>query len=334
MSCRELVDLPDRVLARLSGELSPEEEADLGRHLVSCGDCRAEAAELESVWARLGTDPEPVPSRGFARRTLEAIEEATIARRLVRFPHRRAWAMLAQAAVVALAASAGWATARFGSGPASAPEAVPTPSRAMGSSPVALVPVSARRTLDVSSAVPDLSGRPPLSNVSFRPADETGKVGISFDVTTRYTVVGRPGDDGLSSLLPYLLADASNEGARGRALDLVSSSVASGSTASPEVVSALVATLRTDRNPGVRRKAAEALGQLPPSPEIRQALVDTLKAEPNPGIRIVAVEALARAARELKDPAAIETLRERAADGRENGYVRVQAASALAGLTM
>ncbi|MCE7959435.1 MAG: hypothetical protein DYH06_16085, partial [Acidobacteria bacterium ACB2] len=175
---------------------------------------------------------------------------------------------------------------------------------------------------------------PALANVSFRPADESGKVGVSFDVTTRYTVVGRPGDDGLARLLPYLLAGAATEGTRGRALDLVSSSMASGSATSPEVVSALVTTLRTDRNPGVRRKAAEALGQLPPSPEIRQALVETLKAEPNPGIRIVAVEALARAARELRDPAAIETLRERAADGRENGYVRVQAASALAGLTM
>ncbi|KAA0255121.1 MAG: hypothetical protein EDX89_07455 [Acidobacteria bacterium] len=328
MSCRELVDLPDRVLARLSGELSPEEEAGLARHLGECADCRQEAAELESVWNRLGKDPEPVPARGFARRTLEALEEATLARRVVRFPRRGAWAVLAQAAVVVLAASAGWIAARSGATTRRVPSlAAPAPA-------VALVPVSSERTLDAASAVPDLSGRPALANVSFRPADESGKVGVSFDVTTRYTVVGRPGDDGLARLLPYLLAGAATEGTRGRALDLVSSSMASGSATSPEVVSALVTTLRTDRNPGVRRKAAEALGQLPPSPEIRQALVETLKAEPNPGIRIVAVEALARAARELRDPAAIETLRERAADGRENGYVRVQAASALAGLTM
>jgi hypothetical protein len=41
------------------------------------------------------------------------------------------------------------------------------------------------------------------------------------------------------------------------------------------------------------------------------------------------VEGLAKAAITLRDPAAIETLREKASDDRETGYVRVKAARAL-----
>lgn len=328
MSCRELLDVSDRVIARLAGELPREAEADLERHLEGCAECRAQAAALAESWERLAEDPDPVPSRRFARETLERMEEATVARRLVRFPSRRSWApLLSRAAALAVAAAGGFLAARLSSTPA--PLASP-----QGAPSFAVVPVGTERTLDASRTVPDLSARPRLDNVVYLPSDPSGRIGVSFDVTTRYTVVGRPEDRGLSGLLPHLVSEAGTEGARGRALDLVSQSVAAGAAASPEVVSALVETLRTDRNPGVRKKAAEALSQLPPSREVREALVETLKKEPNPGIRIVAVEGLSRAASELKDPSAIETLRELSSDRNENGYVRVKAASALAGLTL
>ncbi|HTS03317.1 MAG TPA: HEAT repeat domain-containing protein, partial [Thermoanaerobaculia bacterium] len=85
----------------------------------------------------------------------------------------------------------------------------------------------------------------------------------------------------------------------------------------------------TDRNPGVRKKAAEALAQMPPTPETRDALAAALKNDPNPAVRILAVEGLAKAATVLKDASSIETLRQKASDDHENGYVRSQAALAL-----
>mgnify|MGYP003949760711 CR=1 FL=1 len=54
----------------------------------------------------------------------------------------------------------------------------------------------------------------------------------------------------------------------------------------------------------------------------------------NPAIRILAVEGLAKAAKELKDPDTIQTLREKASDDKENGYVRNQAALALRDLQL
>ena len=107
--------------------------------------------------------------------------------------------------------------------------------------------------------------------------------------------------------------------------------MAPGSTAaaSPEIVEVLVRTLKDDGNPGVRKKAAEALVQLPPSPAIRDALALALRKDANPAVRMIAVEGLAKAATTLRDPLSIETLREKAGDETEPGFVRVKAASAL-----
>jgi len=153
---------------------------------------------------------------------------------------------------------------------------------------------------------------------------------VSFDVTTRYTVVGRPEDKGVADLLVSLMSGATEtEGARGRVLDFVSATTREGTAVSPEIVNLLKRTLEADKNPGVRKKAAEALAQLPPSPEIRDALAHALRTDANPAVRILAVEGLAKSATVLKDQTTIETLRQKAGDDRENGYVRSQAALAL-----
>ena len=134
----------------------------------------------------------------------------------------------------------------------------------------------------------------------------------------------------MADLLVSLMSGAAEtEGAKGKVLDFVSATTREGSAVSPEIVSLLRRTLETDRNPGVRKKAAEALAQMPPSLEIRDALAKALKADTNPAVRILAVEVLAKAASVLKDPSTIETLRQKAGDDHENGYVRSQAALAL-----
>ena len=109
----------------------------------------------------------------------------------------------------------------------------------------------------------------------------------------------------------------------------MSATTREGAAVSPEIVNLLRRTLESDKNPGVRKKAAEALVQMPPTPEIRDALAHALKSDANPAIRILAVEGLAKSATVLKDQSTIETLRQKAGDDRENGYVRSQAALAL-----
>ncbi len=333
MPCRDVVE---STVARLCGEIPGELEADLDAHLATCERCRAEALKVESAWGQLDDEPGPQPSPAFVRDTLAKMEEATLARRVwtlrpatvraFRAPSFRALRpFLAQAAALTLAAGAGYLAARGGT--SIAPVLVRVPGSAP--TPAALALVS-QRTLDVSETLPDLSGRPRLGNVAFTSPDERGRIGVAFDVTTRYTVLGKPGEKGIGDVLTYLLANAAGtEGTRGKAIDLVSQNYGENAPASPEIVEVLAKTLKTDRNPGVRKKAAEALGQLPASPAVRDALLYALRKDTNPAIRVSAVEGLARIAKELKDKATIDTLRERANDETENGYLRGRAASAL-----
>jgi len=331
MDCRDILKTRESAILRLSGELDASGASWLDEHLPGCGACAEEARRIATAWERLGADPGAAPSPAFQHETEALLAAAVRARSAppvapvipIRPPARPYPRPVLQAAAVLLAAAGGFAAARVTSpGIRLAPG---TPS----------FPVVAQRTVDVSDLVPDLSERPKLSNVAFRPADPTGRIGVAFDVTTRYTVSGRPDQKGIADLLVYLMSGAADtEGTRGRAIELVSQSSKGPAGPSPDIVAALADTLKRDRNPGVRKKAVEALVQFPPSPETRDALILALKTDTNPAVRILAVEGLAKAASALKDPVTVEALRPRAFDERENGYVRVQAAQALSKLEL
>jgi hypothetical protein len=308
MECRDVLDF---AVARIAGELPADRETSLERHIADCAGCREEVAAVEDAWSRLGEDADLTVSPDFRRRTLAMLENRTSARKVVAFRPRRMRAIL-QAAAMLVAAAGGYLLARASGR---------TPATPRG-------PASGKTA--AAASLPDLSRRPKLSNVAYRADEPGGKVGVSFDVSTRYSVEARPDDPQMSSLLAYLMSSASgSEGSRGRAIDLVSQHYGEGAAPSKEIVSVLTETLKRDGNPGVRKKAAETLGQLAPTPAIRDAFIQALRSESNPAIRMLAVDGLAKAAQTLKDPTTIETLREKATDQNENGYVRVKAASAL-----
>jgi hypothetical protein len=313
----ECDDVVTRAIERLADAGATRDDRALDMHMETCAACRAEVEAAENAWVRLGADPDATIDPAFRRATLAMLEAETLRRRVVPIRSRR-WMPALQAAAMLVAGIGGYFLARA---------RVPPPA---ASAPASTVAVASRRTIDAERSIPDLSRQPRLANVAFQPADPSGRIGISFDVTTRYTVVGKPNDKGVSDLLAYMVSGSgANEGARGKAIDLVSQHYAGETPVSPQIVATLAETLRHDKNPGVRKKAAEALAQLPPTPEIRDAFLVALKSDTNPAVRIVAVEALANAATNLRDPAAIETLREKANDDRETGYVRVKAAKAL-----
>lgn len=320
MDCRDALNA---LLDRLNDQPAPPSAAAaLDAHLASCDACRRESAALAEVWQRLGDDPEPAAAPGFRARTLDLLEDEVSKRRVTRFPERRPGArILLQAAVVVLAAGAAFAAGRFG---------VKGRGAASPASEAERLVVVPERVVDAARTVPDLSARPRLANVSYRPADTSGRIGVSFDVTTRYTVVGKPDQPAVSGVLAYLVSGGETEGARGRAIDLVAQHYGeSAAPPSPQIVKMLATTLKGDKNPGVRKKAAEALAQLPPTPEIRDALALALQSDANPAVRMAAVDGLAKAAERLRDETTIRTLRDKASDEGENGYIRGQAALAL-----
>ncbi len=308
MECNDVVE---RTIGRLTHQLPAAAQAELEEHLAGCAGCRTRVEETESAWARLGTDTDVPIDPEFSRETLAMLQSETMRRRVAQFPRGR-FSVALRVAALLIAGAGGYLLSR-----------ATTARRFPGA-------LASRSAAAPAEPLPDLARQPKLTNVAFQPADASGNIGVSFDATARYTVVGKPGEKSLSDLLAYLVSGgAGTEGARGQAIDLVSQHYAEGAPASPQIVATLVETLRKDENPSVRKKAAEALSQLPATPQIRDAFLAALKADACPAVRIVAVENLARVAMILRDPAAIETLRQKANDEKETGYVRVKAASAL-----
>jgi len=311
MECRELTQ---RAIDRLTGEIRPEEERELAEHAASCAACRAELEAVRGAWEFLGEDRGAVASPDFLRRGRELVEEEVLRARVREFRPRPRWVRpAAQAAAILLAAGVGYLAAGRRTAPAS-------PATEPGKAAVA-----------ASAALPDFGANPRLSNLSYEPAGKSGKIGIEFDVTTRHTVEGPATDPEVARLLAYLVSrNAENAGEKSRAIELVRQHYRTGETAPPpDIVAALTNTLRHDANPGVRKKAAFALAGMPVTPEIRTAFLDALRADTNPAVRLVAIESLAAAAKESPDSRPIQSLREKAVDPSENGFVRARAASAL-----
>jgi hypothetical protein len=323
MDCRDVTQL---AVERLTGEAGAQARADLAAHLAGCERCREEMRALEGVWTTLGEDPDATVRPEFRRETLALLESEMLRQRVRAFrPRPRLASPLLRAAALLLAAGLGYFAART---LPSRPSSTPTVSAASARVPAAVSPAAAS-----ASALPDLQSGPRLSNVSYQPADKDGRVGIAFDVTARHTVVGRPDDPEVARLLAYMVSkNAETAGEKSRAIEVVSEhfgGAPGGTPASPEILAALSNTLRKDANPGVRKKAADALASFPMSPEIRTVFLEALRSDKNPAVRLVAVDALAAAAKQAPDESTIQSLREKAADPQENGFVRAKAANAL-----
>jgi hypothetical protein len=314
MECRELDAL---AVEQLLGELDDATRRDLAGHLEDCPACRAEMGRIERTWQVLGEDPDAPVTPEFRDRTLALLEDEMLRRRIRAFRPRARWTRpLAYAAGLALAALAGVLVAR------NAPWAgAPTSAASRASSPVA----------PSASSAPAVENGGRLTNVAYTPPDAQGRIGVSFDMESRRTVVGRPDDPAMAKLLAYLVSRSSQtSGEKSQAIEQVSSHYGTRvAPASPDIVRALTATLKKDPNPGVRKKAADALAGFAVTPEIRGAFLDALNGDKNPAVRLVAIEALSAAARETPDPRTIESLRQKAFDPAENGFVRTKAASAL-----
>ncbi len=308
MECRELTSL---AIDELLGQAQEPARRDLARHLEGCASCRGHMAAIEKTWQSLGDDPDVPVTAEFRDRTLALLEEEMLRQRVRTFrqrPPRPRWTrVLAYTAGLALAALGGFSTARRSGVPAAETAAA---------SKEAASPIEA-------------GGR--LSNVSYTPPDTQGRIGVSFDLETRRAFVGRPDAPAMAKLLAYLVSrSAQTAGEKSQAIEQVSSHYGSRvAPTSPDIVRALTSTLRKDPNPGVRKKSADALASFAMTSEIRSAFLDALNADKNPAVRLVAVEALAAAAKESPDARTIESLRAKAFDPAENGFVRTKAASAL-----
>src|SRR4030042_6774370 len=74
-----------RLSAFQDGELKPQEQERVSRHLKSCSACRERYAEMEKLWQALGDFKEIIPQPGFYGQLVKKINESNETRSPVGF---------------------------------------------------------------------------------------------------------------------------------------------------------------------------------------------------------------------------------------------------------
>jgi hypothetical protein len=305
------------------------------QHIESCAACAEEWNGYREAWRMMEDLPEvPVPPRAKAR-FLEAAGIAVKPANVIPFRSRPAFKWVAQAAGVILLAGGGY----FAGHRSQPVEIRETPAQLTGVQPVSItnhspLAIAESRVVSANSISPEIEGRPDIANVQFTDADTSdNQIGVSFDITSRWTVTGSPKDRSMVRLLSYVLQNEESMSPRSGAIEWVRRTYSDPANADPEIEQALAKVLRNDTHEGVRIHAVDTLTNLATagSDDTRDALITALKGDPNPAVRLKAVEALANLARNGAhlDAQTVDTLRQKASQNDENLYVRVKAAEAL-----
>ncbi len=321
----------------LTESLDPASRESAHRHIETCAACGEEWLSFKDTWQILGAlPPVAVPARARERFLDEVMprQQAVV----VPFHRRPVVKWMAQAAGIVLVAGAAYFTGHR-TAPLrlfSQPTTVAALRPLVGAQPV--YSIAETRVLPATAVSPNIEGRPDIQHVQFVDADPSdGQIGVAFDLTSHVTVTGSPTDKSMVRLLSYVLQNEEKTSpARSQAIDWVRQTYSQPQYANTEIAQALAGVLRNEQHEGVRIRAVDTLQKLPAritsNGEVtRDALIDALKNDPNPSVRIKAVEALSKMAGsgQTLDAEAVDSLRQKVAQGDENLYVRVKAAEAL-----
>ncbi len=294
---RELLQLS------LYGDLSDHQRSILESHLNACEECRFEMERLRRFHKLLRYyKPAPVSEEQIsdARRTLRlSLQELPVVS-----PIERVLDWAGSFFVPRLSPAAG-GFALFAAG-------------ILAASAVFLT-FSNRHT----EQTPDAGV---VTNVRFIDHNtDDGTVSFTYQMVREHTIRGSIDDPSIQRLLAQGLVNEGNAGVR---LKTVNTLAAAPQNVDPEVKAALILTLRTDENPGVRREALGALSQYPFDSQIKDAILTVLLHDPNSALRIAAINCLDSArVHGMNNPEMRNVLEQKLRD--PNTYVRMRARTVL-----
>jgi len=235
------------------------------QHIESCAECTDEWNAYRETWQMMEDLPEvEVPARVKDRFLAAAgIAEAPKSN-VVPFQRKPALKWIAQAAAVILLAGGSYfvgreTTPRFIRQGATIDSV--TPGKPLAIKPFA---IAETRVVDADALSPVIEGRPNITKVQFLDSDASdNQIGLSFDITSRWTVTGNPKEKSMVRLLSYMLENESAISPRSTTLDLVRQAYSNPANADPEIAGALAKVLRNDEHAGVRIRAVDTLNALP-----------------------------------------------------------------------
>ncbi len=263
------------------GDLAPDDEARLRRHLELCQSCAADCEELRLLSGLVA---------GAGRRDVDekSLEEARL-QLIARLPRPVRTRRSSMAGIFA-ATFRPWRPGIALAGMVCALVVGVLLGgqlfHADGGRETGFASPDGRAGMQVS----DLEGMS-VSNLRILGGSETdGEIAVAFDATRTVRLRGTLADPLVQRVIARAIVDGENAGVRMRA-----ASHAMPVTAEPgdrEIKAALLLAMKNDPNDGVRKAALEALLRYPADLEIRDGLVQVLLADENLGLRVAAINGL------------------------------------------
>jgi hypothetical protein len=172
---------------------------------------------------------------------------------------------------------------------------------------------------------------PQFVNVRFVNQDDgSGTVELTCDAVTPIHVKGSINDPRITTILARALVNERNPGVRLKTVSTISEQTRIMLSTEKEVKSSLIAVLKYDQNPGVRKEALKALQKFPVDDDIVEAILYVLKNEKNTGMRIAAINFLdfSKLSGQSVDQDLLDMLKERMQSD-ENNYIRIRGNAAF-----
>jgi len=166
-----------------------------------------------------------------------------------------------------------------------------------------------------------------ITNIRFIDNDATdGEVEFEFDAVATVRMKGNIHDAEIQKVLTHALLNESNAGVRLSTMNALSNQTGQSKHIDPAIKSALISSLTSDANPGVRREALRVLQQCEFDNEIRDAILQVIARDQNSGIRVAAINALSIAKMEgtTFDDKTINALKQQI-EKEQNNYIRNRA---------
>jgi len=171
-----------------------------------------------------------------------------------------------------------------------------------------------------------------ISNVKFNQSANNNEIEVSFNNITPVTIKGKFEDNKIQQLLAKALVSGNNPGIKIKTLNAFVDQQKKEIKPNKAVKNALIKSLKSDKNDGVRKQALNVLMNYPLDNEIQEAFLSVLSNDLNPGLRVMAINALADD-RSQGDPISDELFRvlSKKAESDKNSFVRLKAANLIKG---
>jgi hypothetical protein len=170
-----------------------------------------------------------------------------------------------------------------------------------------------------------------LMNVRFlNQNSDDGTVDLTFDAVTPMHVKGNANDPRITQILARALVNERNPGVRLKTVSTISDQTKLQPSTEKEVKASLIAVLKYDQNPGVRKEALKALQKFPVNDDLIEAILFVLKNEKNTGMRIAAINFLdfSKLSGQPVDKDLLDMLKEKMQSD-ENNYIRIRGNAAF-----